>query len=309
MATSVRLLRRYVWLIDTIRRAGHITFDEINQRWLDEKVIRLEEEDKIPERTFHRHREAIADFFGIEILCNRSNGNSYYIGNEEVLNKPTFTSWLFNWLSLDNKIMGNEKLTDRVLFEDIPGGTEHIATIIKALNENRILKIAHRRFDKYQPTEKFIKPYGMKQSGRRWYLVGKVKGSARLLVFALDRVESVDMTPDTFSPDPTIDIKTYFDEVVGINVDDDFDCEKVVVRIYGKQRAYVDALPIHKSQKIINHTREYSDYQFTLRPEYEFQHEILRLGASAEVLSPLWLREEFSWIAGEMSKRYASSQP
>lgn len=37
MATSVRLIRRYVWLIDTIRRAGNITLEEINQKWMEER--------------------------------------------------------------------------------------------------------------------------------------------------------------------------------------------------------------------------------------------------------------------------------
>ena len=91
MATSVRLIRRYVWLIDTIRRAGHITFEEINRKWMNERTLRLEHEDDLPERTFHRHRQAIADIFGIDILCNRYNGNTYYIENDEALNRPSFT--------------------------------------------------------------------------------------------------------------------------------------------------------------------------------------------------------------------------
>lgn len=79
MATSVRLIRRYVWLVDTIRRAGNVTLEEINRKWMEERTLRLESERDLPERTFHRHRQAIADIFGIDILCNRYNGNTYYI--------------------------------------------------------------------------------------------------------------------------------------------------------------------------------------------------------------------------------------
>ncbi|MDE6693701.1 MAG: WYL domain-containing protein, partial [Muribaculaceae bacterium] len=68
MATSVRLIRRYAWLIDTIRQAKCITLEEINRKWMEEKSLRLEDEGEIPERTFHRHRQAIADIFGIDIL-------------------------------------------------------------------------------------------------------------------------------------------------------------------------------------------------------------------------------------------------
>ncbi len=304
MGTSIRLIRRYVWLVDTIRCAGHITLEEINKKWLDEKSIRLENEGAIPERTFHRHKEAIADLFGIDILCNRFDGNTYYIDNEDALNQPTFTSWLFNGLALDNHLIGNKEIAEKILFEDVPGGLEHLGLIVEALTQNRILKLTHRRFNSADDTIKLVEPYGLKQSERRWYMLGKVAETDKILVFALDRIESLELTTDTFTPDSTIDIRSYFDEVVGVNVDDDFDCEKVVVRIYGKQRAYIDALPLHKSQKLIERTKEYSDYEYRLRPEYEFQREILGLGASAEVLSPAWLREEIAWVASEILKRY-----
>lgn len=101
MATSVRLIRRYVWLVDTIRRAGHISLDDINSRWLDNYTLNPDHEGEIPERTFHRHRESIAELFGVEIACDRAT-NTYYIKDDEELNQPSLTSWLFNGLSLDN---------------------------------------------------------------------------------------------------------------------------------------------------------------------------------------------------------------
>lgn len=109
---------------------------------------------------------------------------------------------------------------------------------------------------------------------------------------------------ETFEPDKNINIQAYFDEVIGINVDDDYDCEKVKLRVYGRQRAYVEALPLHKSQRLVERTKEYTDYEFNLRPEYEFQHAILALGSSAEVMSPRWLRDEMKWLGEEIVKRY-----
>lgn len=29
------LFKEYVWIVDTIRRAGHITLRQLNERWLD----------------------------------------------------------------------------------------------------------------------------------------------------------------------------------------------------------------------------------------------------------------------------------
>lgn len=60
------LFDRYIWLIDTIYRAGKITFEEINKRWLRTEMSNGEE---IPLRTFHNHRKAIETMFDINIEC------------------------------------------------------------------------------------------------------------------------------------------------------------------------------------------------------------------------------------------------
>lgn len=306
MGMSLKLIRRYVWLVNTIRQAKQITLEEINKKWMDDRTLRNEDEGKIPERTFHRHRQAIADLFGLDIQCRRNNGNTYYIENEETLNSPSFTSWIFNAFSIDNHLMRNKELAKCIMFEETPGGMEYLPSIIEALIDNRIIRIVYLRFKKAEPMEWEVAPYGIKQSGKRWYLIGKSVAFDRLTVFALDRIEELTITEETFNPDPAHDIKTYFDEVIGVNMDDDYDCEPIVLRVYGQQRDYIETLPLHKTQRLQCRTKEYSDYEFKLRPEYEFQHRILQLGFDAEVLSPQWLRDEIKWQAEEILKRYST---
>lgn len=307
MTSSVRLLRRYVWLIDTIRRTGHITLEEINRKWLDERSLRLEDDAEIPEGTFHRHRQAIADIFGIDILCNRSNGNTYYIENEEALSTPSFTSWLFNGLSIDNQLLGNRDIASRVIFEDTPGGMEYMPTVIEAMTRNRYLDISYRKFHSADEKRWEIVPLLLQQSSRRWYLIAQIEGQTSFTTFALDRITSVRIL-DREAPDRSdIDaIKRKFDEVIAINLDDDFDCEKVVLRVYGNQRTYIETLPLHPSQRIKKTGEDFTDYEYNLRPEYQFQHEILRLGRTAEILAPAWLRDEVHWLATEIAARYAA---
>lgn len=156
MATSTRLIRRYVWLIDMIRRARKITLDEINQKWLEERSLRMKKEGKIPERTFHRHRQAITDLFGIDILCDRSDRNTYYIANEETLNSPTFTSWLFNGLAIDNNLSNDSETAKRVMFEETPGGMDFLSPIIEALAKKRILHISYQNYNEYKGEDHLV---------------------------------------------------------------------------------------------------------------------------------------------------------
>lgn len=64
---------RYIWLIDTINRHGHISFSDISRLWARSPLNQLRE-NYLPERTFHNHRQAILNTFGIEIKCDRSLG-------------------------------------------------------------------------------------------------------------------------------------------------------------------------------------------------------------------------------------------
>lgn len=303
MATSVRLIRRYVWLIDIIRRAGRITLEEISNKWLH-SALNNGNEKGLPERTFHRHREAIADIFGINIHCDRSNGNVYYIENVEELNKSSFTSSLFNGLSIDNQLLDNRDVSQRIMFEDIPMGTEFLPSIIEAISKNLLVRIKYRSFNNPELKEFTVEPYGLKQAGRRWYLISHIPDYETMTVFALDRIKSLEITEEKFEYDKNWDLKSYFDEVIGVNLEDDYDCEEVRLRVYGHQRNYIESLPLHRSQKLLKREKEYSDYSISLRPEYEFQHEILKMGYNAEVLTPQWLRDEIIWQAEEILKLY-----
>ena len=62
---SSNVFHRYIWLADTIYRAGRITFAEINRRWLHNN---MSEGKPIPLRAFHKHREAVEEFFDIRCL-------------------------------------------------------------------------------------------------------------------------------------------------------------------------------------------------------------------------------------------------
>lgn len=304
MATGIRQIRRYVWLVNTIRNAGRITLEDINSKWLEEKSLRMADEGVIPMRTFHRHREAIADLFGIDIVCDRTGGNVYYIANEDELNEPTFTSRLFYGLAIDNQLASDDGITRRIMFEEAPGGKKFLPVIVEGLAKRREISLRYLGFGKWEEKDITIRPYGLKQSGRRWYLLAVNSGADNISVYALDRIEHCRLTDTIFDFDPSVDISSYFDEVVGINLDDEYDCEEVTFRIYGQQRAYIESLPLHKTQKCIRHEKEYSDYTVRVRPEYEFVHEILKQGFNAEVLSPAWLRDEIQWQAQEILKRY-----
>ena len=116
------LLSKYVWLVDTIYRAGKITFEEINQKWVDEEMDydeKKKEAKELPLRTFHKWRVAIEEMFDLYIDNEGKGRYCYYIGNAKELTSGSIRSWLFNTLSVSNLLM-NPTLSDLI------GGIESV---------------------------------------------------------------------------------------------------------------------------------------------------------------------------------------
>lgn len=72
---SHTLFQQCIWLVDTIHRAGRLSLEEINRRWVETE---MNEGMPVARSTFNRHRDAILDMFGIIIDCDRKDGFRYF---------------------------------------------------------------------------------------------------------------------------------------------------------------------------------------------------------------------------------------
>lgn len=60
-------------------------------------------------------------------------------------------------------------------------------------------------------------------------------------------------------------------------------------------------LPLHPSQKEINTTDDYADFEVTLRPTYDFYMKLLSFGNMIKVIEPDNVRNELEkWIKNTM---------
>ena len=114
----------------------------------------------------------------------------------------------------------------------------------------------------------------------------------------------VSTTNSTYAIPDGFDVKKYFSDYIGMTMGEADEVQDIVVRVARKGVSYLRTLPLHKSQKEINTTAEYSDFQFHLAPNFEFMQEILGRGDEAEVLSPQPLRDKFARIISNLNKRY-----
>ena len=295
------LFSRYVWLLETIHRAGKITFEEINARWLRSELSGGE---TLSLRTFHHHRDAIEELFDINIECIKRGWYCYYIEDTEELEKGCVRKWLLNSFAVDNLIVESRKLKSRILLEEVPSGKRYLIPLIEAMRDGMIVEVDYQSFRQQVPANFEIEPYCLNLFRQRWYVVARSPHYNRVMIYSLDRILDLEVSEKTFYYPEEFNPQSYFDACFGIVADDDIGIETVQLKVYAPQDKYFDALPLHHSQRTVEVTEGHTVYEYRIRPTYDFVQELLSHGADVEVLQPSLLRSRLGDIAKEMVALY-----
>lgn len=294
------LFDKYIWLVDTIYRAGKITFEEINERWLRS---RLSEGEDIPLRTFHNWRIAIEQVFDININCNRKGGYYYYIENADDMQKGGIRNWLLNTFAVNNLINESHHLKRRILFEEIPSGRKYLTPVIEAMRDGLEIELYYQSYWYEEPSTYTLQPYCIKVFKQRWYVIGFCKERNNIRTFSLDRIQQLTTLDMKFVYPKDFDPEAYFADYFGIMIENK-KLETIRIKVYGMHVQYIRALPLHRSQCEIETTVDYSIFEYRMKPTLDFRQELLSRGADVEVLAPLTFREEMIQSVEKMSSLY-----
>ena len=299
------LIRKYVWLIDTIYRAKKISFKEINERW--RRDVDLSRGEEMSVRTFKRWLNNIGDIFGLYVENERCGDYRYYIENIEDITEGGLQSWLFNTFAVSNALTGCMGIKDRIQLEYVPSGELYLQPIIDAMKENRVLNMTYKSYWRDKEKNYDVQPLCLKLFRQRWYVI--VHGNdgeedTRIWICALDRILSLQKTEMTFTMPKEWDAESYFDGFIGLIRDEDYDKEIVKLKVDANQANYIRDLKIHKSQQEAECNSEYSIFTYCLRPTFDFQQELLWNADKVEVLEPQWLRDEMADTIQKMLNLY-----
>lgn len=296
------LFQQYAWLVNTIYRAGKITLEQINRRWLNTEMSGGVD---IPRSTFNRHRDAILNMFGIIIECDKKDGFRYYIYNAEVLEEDSIQNWMLSTLSVNSLLSDSKEVHDRILLESIPSDGENLHKFIEAMKVSVQIKLTYKKYGSDSPSEMTVEPYLVKLIKRRWYGIVKFPGEdGWMFILAFDRILSLELTKEKFDYPKDFDPQAFFRDSYGIVWDKNIPVETIRIRAFGRQAYFFRDLPMHHSQKELESTNEYTDFEVTLRPAAEFLGMLLSRGAYIKVLEPQWLADEMKKRHEDAAKLY-----
>lgn len=291
-------IERRIWIMKTVHREKKITMAELNRLY----SLDFEGEEKIPPSTFKRDLFEIGRSFNIFIEGVRQRQSSYYyMVNPHDFDEGTLERMMVDKIQetvqissalRDSEELGKTNFGDRIQLEKNPSGEIHLSTIIKSIRDNIVIRFVYQGFWNTEEEYVSLKPYFVKMAQRRWYVIGLRDDTGEMENFCLDRILQLALTTDQFTIPKNFNFRDYFKHSFGALIEKGIDVEVVKIKVWGEQVKYLRSLPIHESQKEIREEKDYSVFQFHLRPTYDFKMEILSHGSSWEVIQPKWFRQD-----------------
>ena len=80
--------------------------------------------------------------------------------------------------------------------------------------------------------------------------------------------------------------------------------QRIIIRAYTQHKHYIQSLPIHHSQRMIEDHGDYADFELYVAPTYDFIMRLLHDGALIEVISPVSLRQAMKGWISDMYDHY-----
>ena len=172
------------------------------------------------------------------------------------------------------------------------GGSEFIGDILSAIKQRNIIEFDYGKFTEEEFTTRIVLPLLLKQYRNRWYLVSYELEKNDYRTFALDRIDDIRLLneqrerPKNFNPD------LFFKHAVGIT-SGNVQPERITLKATSLASKYLDSLPIHQSQKIVQLEKDGSCiFELNVAITEELIRELLSYGGSLVVEAPKSLKEE-----------------
>lgn len=274
------LIGRYIWIIDTLKRYGKLTREEIDRLWQRSPISGG---NPMPPRSFYHYRRSIEENFNIDILCD--SAGRYYISEDTDRTSRSFTNLMLDSFALGSALRESPLPPDRVEVEDVPSAREFLPLVMEAIASSAKIVFTYSGFNRSRAETGIIfHPYFLKRYKQRWYVIGLKERGRSIRTYALDRIREMKFTGDNFRMPQEIKMGDLFSNIVGVTTSE-ADIKTVKLMTTSTQAKYFRALPLHPSQQEETH-ETYSIFTYRLKLNYELAHEILGFGNTVKVLEP-----------------------
>lgn len=213
---------------------------------------------------------------------------------------------------MQNKLISNMSVRDRILLEDVPSAGECLDTVLDAIKQNRLISFDYEDYWE-DPISVTMQPYFVKLYRQHWKVIGPLQdgkiGSIRSYALDADRMNNLRILDEKFNYPEDFSPEKFMEDSIGTATFPTRAAEPkdVIILAWEKVNLYLKHTPLHGSQRILYDCPEdgYTIFAYRLHTTDDFYQEVCRYGNFMEVLYPGDVREEMMKIIKGMGDEYA----
>jgi predicted DNA-binding transcriptional regulator YafY len=178
-----------------------------------------------------------------------------------------------------------------------------IADLNRAIVDERQVRMAYFTMGRQTQSRRTVHPYGLRHVEDTLYLIAYCTSRKAVRTFAVDRIDTVEVTAETFTMPDAFNVQAFLKDSFGI-----YQGPPVTVRIRFRESVagYIRERIWHPSQQLIDQPDGSVIFKARVAGIEEISHWVLRWGAGAQVLEPVDLRRRIRQHAERMAAYYRS---
>jgi predicted DNA-binding transcriptional regulator YafY len=171
----------------------------------------------------------------------------------------------------------------------------------KAVQNHQLIHIRYFTMNRQQMTRRQIAPYQIWYFDETFYLIGHCYQRKEVRLFAIDRIEQIEVSDSHFEPPQGFDAEQFMHASFGVFRGQS---ENVKIRFSQQAAGYVAEKMWHPTQKLTPQPDGSLIFNAQVAGIDEIKMWILKWGAGAQVLAPESLRQAVALEAQAMLKQY-----
>lgn len=282
------IVRRVGFVVELLLKKKKQTLVQISEAWMEEQ----EGNEAISRKMMRSIIEDAIDMFAVHICCELAGSTSFYhIPNDEVLRDSSLYNWCISALSMSKTLLNATEISDRILLTEYVSENGRLAPFVEAMKKNVLVRMSYSKYEAVTTSEHLIAPLCAKVYGGRFYIIGRLE-NGYWCPFSFDRIDTLEVTDIKFELPRDFYAREYFNYAYGVMVDDrKWPATHVLLRVSHNEALYLNDVPIHHSQTLVEQNEKFSIYSYYLGITNDFIGYLVARCSRVKVLAPPSLAE------------------
>ena len=297
-------IARYFNIVRKLSQQKYCSYEEL-ERFLEREFEMLQIQDDTLEfnfskRTLQRDIREIRNILGIDIMYSRSQRGYYIIQDDyssDLFLKTLEEINSFSALKLTNSLESIVYLEKRK-----PKRAEFLPDIVQAIQQKKKIEFHYQKFGEEKETVRKVSPVAIREFNNRWYLIADDKKIVKN--FGLERMNKVAILKEKIDDNIDFNYDDKYKYSYGIIVPISEEPEKIILSVTKKQAAYLESLPLHESQHVLEIKQDEVLIGLELFLTEDFISEILSMSRSITVIEPQKLKDKIRTILKDVLAKY-----